>query len=34
MTTEVETNIVAIERLDEYSDEKQEAPWKTVDVVS
>jgi ATP-binding cassette subfamily C (CFTR/MRP) protein 1 len=34
MTTEVETNIVAIERVDEYADEKQEAPWRTVDVVS
>lgn len=34
MTAEVETNIVAIERIDEYSDEPQEAPWKTVEVVS
>lgn len=34
MTAEVETNIVAIERIDEYSGEPQEAPWKTVDVVS
>jgi len=29
MTAEVETNIVAIERVDEYSDRAQEAPWKT-----
>ena len=28
-TSEVETNIVAVERLKEYSDLKQEAPWKT-----
>lgn len=34
MTTELETNIVAIERVDEYSDVKQEAPWKTIEVVS
>jgi ATP-binding cassette subfamily C (CFTR/MRP) protein 1 len=34
MTAEVETNIVAIERIDEYSDEPQEAPWKTIEVVS
>jgi len=32
MTTELETNIVAIERVDEYSDVKQEAPWKTIEV--
>jgi ATP-binding cassette, subfamily C (CFTR/MRP), member 1 len=32
MTTEVETNIVAVERVEEYSDRPQEAPWKTVDV--
>jgi len=31
-TAEVETNIVAIERVDEYSDVKQEAPWKTVEM--
>jgi ATP-binding cassette, subfamily C (CFTR/MRP), member 1 len=34
MTAEVETNIVAIERIDEYSEEKREAEWKTIDVVS
>ena len=34
MTTELETNIVAIERVDEYSDVQQEAPWKTIEVVS
>jgi len=34
MTTELETNIVAIERVDEYSDVKQEAAWKTIDIVS
>ena len=33
MTAEVETNIVAIERIDEYTEEPQEAAWKTVDVV-
>lgn len=32
MTAEVETNIVAIERVNEYSNRQQEAPWKTVDV--
>jgi ATP-binding cassette, subfamily C (CFTR/MRP), member 1 len=34
MTAEVETNIVAIERIDEYSEETREAEWKTIDVVS
>lgn len=34
MTTELETNIVAIERVDEYSDVKQEAAWKTIDIDS
>ncbi|CAO1343275.1 unnamed protein product [Diamesa hyperborea] len=29
MTAEVETNIVAIERLEEYSNRPQEAAWKT-----
>lgn len=33
MTTEVETNIVAVERVEEYTDRKQEAPWKTVEMV-
>lgn len=32
MTAEVETNIVAIERVNEYTNRNQEAPWKTVDV--
>ncbi|CRL02706.1 CLUMA_CG015844, isoform A [Clunio marinus] len=32
MTAEVETNIVAIERVDEYSNREQEAPWKTVEM--
>lgn len=32
MTTEVETNIVAVERVEEYSDRPQEAAWKTVKV--
>ncbi|KAJ6635067.1 Multidrug resistance-associated protein 1, partial [Pseudolycoriella hygida] len=32
MATEVETNIVAIERVNEYANRKQEAPWKTVPV--
>ncbi|XP_037037473.1 multidrug resistance-associated protein 1-like isoform X2 [Bradysia coprophila] len=32
MTAEVETNIVAIERVNEYSNRQQEAPWKTVNV--
>lgn len=32
MTAEVETNIVAIERVNEYANRKQEAPWKTVHV--
>lgn len=32
ITTEVETNIVAVERVEEYSDVPQEAAWKTVDV--
>ena len=31
-SAEVETNIVAVERVEEYSDRPQEAPWKTVDV--
>lgn len=30
MTTEVETNIVAVERVEEYSERPQEAEWKTV----
>lgn len=33
MTTEVETNIVAVERVEEYSDRQQEAAWKTVEMV-
>lgn len=33
MTSEVETNIVAIERVDEYSERPQEAPWKTIEMV-
>ncbi|KAG5675829.1 hypothetical protein PVAND_005699 [Polypedilum vanderplanki] len=32
MAVEVETNIVAIERIEEYIEKPQEAPWKTVDV--
>ncbi|KAJ6635066.1 Metal resistance protein YCF1 [Pseudolycoriella hygida] len=32
MTAEVETNIVAIERVNEYTNRQQEAPWKTVPV--
>lgn len=32
MTAEVETNIVAIERVNEYTNRKQEAAWKTVNV--
>lgn len=32
MTTEVETNIVAVERVEEYSDRPQEAAWKTVEM--
>lgn len=32
ITTEVETNIVAVERVEEYSEKPQEAAWKTVDV--
>lgn len=32
MTTEVETNIVAVERVEEYSDRPQEAEWRTVEV--
>lgn len=32
ISTEVETNIVAIERINDYSSRKQEAPWKTVQV--
>lgn len=32
MTTEVETNIVAVERVEEYSDRPQEAEWKTVEM--
>jgi ABC-type multidrug transport system fused ATPase/permease subunit len=27
MVSEVETNIVAVERLKEYADSKKEAPW-------
>ena len=27
MTSELETNVVAVERLQEYSETKQEAPW-------
>ena len=33
MTAEVETNIVAIERLEEYSNRPQEAAWKTKEMV-
>lgn len=33
MTTEVETNIVAVERVEEYTDRPQEAAWKTVEMV-
>lgn len=33
MTAEVETNIVAVERLEEYSDVKQEAPWEKGEIV-
>lgn len=32
ITTEVETNIVAVERVEEYSEVQQEAPWKTFEV--
>ena len=32
MTTEVETNIVAVERVEEYSERPQEAAWKTVEM--
>lgn len=32
MTAEVETNIVAIERVNEYSNRPQEAAWKTVEM--
>ncbi|KAG4077224.1 hypothetical protein HA402_005279 [Bradysia odoriphaga] len=32
LTAEVETHIVAIERVNEYTNRQQEAPWKTVDV--
>lgn len=32
IVTEVETNIVSVERIEEYADVPQEAPWKTVDV--
>lgn len=32
MIAEVETNIVAIERIEEYTKRKQEAPWKTIEV--
>jgi ATP-binding cassette, subfamily C (CFTR/MRP), member 1 len=32
MAAEIETNIVAIERVQEYIDKPQEAAWKTVDV--
>lgn len=28
MTSEMETNIVAVERIKEYSEIKQEAPWQ------
>lgn len=28
MTSEVETNIVAVERIKEYAETKQEAPWQ------
>lgn len=34
MTSEVETNIVSVERIDEYSELPEEAPWRTVEVVS
>lgn len=33
MTTEVETNIVAVERVEEYTNRPQEAAWKTVEMV-
>jgi ATP-binding cassette subfamily C (CFTR/MRP) protein 1 len=32
VATEVESNIVSVERVEEYADKEQEAPWKTVDV--
>ncbi|KAL7039873.1 hypothetical protein ACKWTF_000156 [Chironomus riparius] len=32
MAVEVETNIVAIERIEEYTEKPQEAAWKTIDV--
>lgn len=31
MTSDVETNIVAVERIKEYGDTVQEAPWKNAD---
>lgn len=34
MITEVETNIVAVERLEEYDDVKKEAEWITKPIVS
>lgn len=34
MIAEVETNIVAIERIEEYTNREQEAPWKTKEVDS
>lgn len=33
MTAEVETNIVAVERMEEYSDVKQEAAWEKGQIV-
>lgn len=33
MTSEVETNIVAVERIKEYAETKQEAPWQNNMVV-
>ena len=33
MTSEVETNIVAVERLDEYSKIETEAEWETAEKV-
>ena len=32
VSTEVETNIVSVERVEEYADKPQEAAWKTVEV--
>lgn len=33
MTSEVETNIVSVERIEEYVELPEEAPWKTVEMV-